>query len=47
MLNTIVYNWTGGLYTSGFHLDTALDSIIPFAPAWAIFYLYLFYPFRR
>lgn len=44
VLNTIVYNWTGGLYTSGFHLVTPLDSIIPFAPAWAIFYLYLFYP---
>jgi membrane-associated phospholipid phosphatase len=44
VLNTIVYNWTGALYTHGFHLNTALDNLIPFAPAWAIFYLYLFYP---
>ncbi len=44
LLNTIVYNWTGSLYATGFHLDTPLDRIIPFAPAWAIFYLYLFYP---
>jgi membrane-associated phospholipid phosphatase len=43
-LNTIVYDWTGALYTQGFHLNTALDNLIPFAPAWAIFYLYLFYP---
>jgi membrane-associated phospholipid phosphatase len=44
LLNTIVYNWTGSLYAQGFHLNTALDNLIPFAPAWAIFYLYLFYP---
>lgn len=44
ILNTVVYDWTGGLYTQGFHLTTALDNLIPFAPAWAIFYLYLFYP---
>jgi membrane-associated phospholipid phosphatase len=44
VLNTIVYNWTGALYTQGFHLNTALDNLIPFAPEWAIFYLYLFYP---
>jgi membrane-associated phospholipid phosphatase len=44
LLNTVVYNWTGGLYSQGFHLNTALDNAIPFAPAWAIFYLYLFYP---
>ena len=42
-LNTVVYNWTGGLYSSGFHLNTALDNAIPFSPIWAIFYLYLFY----
>ncbi|MFI5368934.1 MAG: phosphatase PAP2 family protein [Spirochaetia bacterium] len=44
LLNTIVYDWTGALYTRGFHLNTALDNLIPFAPEWAIFYLYLFYP---
>ncbi|MGA2977616.1 MAG: phosphatase PAP2 family protein [Spirochaetia bacterium] len=44
VLNTVVYNWTGSLYATGFHLNTALDNIIPFAPEWAIFYLYLFYP---
>jgi membrane-associated phospholipid phosphatase len=44
VLNTILYDWTGSLYTQGFHLNTALDNIIPFAPAWVIFYLYLFYP---
>jgi membrane-associated phospholipid phosphatase len=44
LLNTVVYNWTGALYAHGFHLNTPLDDIIPFAPAWAIFYLYLFYP---
>jgi membrane-associated phospholipid phosphatase len=43
-LNTIVYNWTGGLYENGFHLDTALDDLIPFVPEWAIIYLYVFYP---
>jgi membrane-associated phospholipid phosphatase len=43
-LNTIVYDWTGALYTQGFHLNTALDNLIPFVPEWAIFYLYLFYP---
>jgi membrane-associated phospholipid phosphatase len=44
LLNTVVYNWTGSLYGSGFHLNTALDNLIPFVPEWAIFYLYLFYP---
>jgi membrane-associated phospholipid phosphatase len=44
LLNNIVYDWTGSLYTQGFHLNTVLDNAIPFAPAWAIFYLYLFYP---
>src|SRR5208283_6115978 len=44
LLNTILYDWTGSLYTHGFHLNTALDNLIPFAPEWAIFYLYLFYP---
>ncbi|MGO9308799.1 MAG: phosphatase PAP2 family protein [Spirochaetia bacterium] len=44
LLNTIAYNWTGSLYARGFHLNTALDSAIPFVPEWAIFYLYLFYP---
>jgi membrane-associated phospholipid phosphatase len=43
LLNTAVYNWTGSLYATGFHLNTALDDIIPFRPEWAIFYLYLFY----
>jgi membrane-associated phospholipid phosphatase len=44
LLNTIVYDWTGSLYTSGFHLNTALDNLVPFVPEWAVFYLYLFYP---
>lgn len=44
LLNNVVYDWTGTLYSRGFHLNTALDDRIPFAPAWAIFYLYLFYP---
>jgi membrane-associated phospholipid phosphatase len=44
ILNTIVYDWTGALYTQGFHLNTRLDNLIPFAPVWAIFYLYIFYP---
>ena len=43
-LNGVVYDWTGGLYKAGFHLNTALDNLIPFVPEWAIFYLYLFYP---
>jgi membrane-associated phospholipid phosphatase len=44
LLNTIVYDWTGSLYAQGYHLNTALDNLIPFVPEWAIFYLYLFYP---
>jgi membrane-associated phospholipid phosphatase len=44
LLNTVVYDWTGSLYSRGFHLNTALDNLIPFVPEWAIFYLYLFYP---
>ncbi len=45
LLNTIVYNWTGGLYAEGFHLNTAMDNAIPFVPEWAIIYIYVFYPF--
>ncbi len=44
VLNTVVYDWTGGIYSAGFHLATPLDNAIPFVPEWAIFYLYLFYP---
>lgn len=44
VLNGWVYDWTGALYKTGFHLNTPLDNIIPFVPEWAIFYLYLFYP---
>ncbi len=44
VLNTVVYDWTGGIYTTGFHLATTLDNAIPFVPEWAVFYLYLFYP---
>jgi membrane-associated phospholipid phosphatase len=44
LLNTVVYDWTGSLYSRGFHLATALDNAIPFVPEWALFYLYLFYP---
>ncbi len=44
VLNNLVYDWTGALYSRGFHLNTPLDNAIPFAPAWAVFYLYLFYP---
>jgi membrane-associated phospholipid phosphatase len=43
LLNNIVYDWTGALYVKGFHLNTALDNVIPFRPEWAIFYLYIFY----
>jgi len=44
VLNTVVYDWTGGIYSAGFHLATPLDNAIPFVPEWAVFYLYLFYP---
>jgi membrane-associated phospholipid phosphatase len=44
LLNNVIYDWTGGLYAAGFHLNTALDNLIPFVPEWAVFYLYLFYP---
>jgi membrane-associated phospholipid phosphatase len=44
LLNTVVYDWTGNLYSTGFHLATALDNAILFVPEWAVFYLYLFYP---
>ena len=44
VLNTIVYDWTGRLYAHGFHLNTALDNLIPFVPEWSILYLYIFYP---
>ncbi len=43
LLNNLAYDWVGTLYPKGFHLNTALDDIIPFRPEWAIFYLYLFY----
>jgi membrane-associated phospholipid phosphatase len=43
VLNNLVYDWVGALYARGFHLNTALDNIIPFRPEWAVFYLYLFY----
>jgi membrane-associated phospholipid phosphatase len=43
VLNNVAYDWVGALYSKGFHLNTALDDIIPFRPEWAIFYLYLFY----
>ncbi len=43
VLNGVVYDWTGSLYPSGFHLNTALDNIIPFRPEWAIVYLYIFF----
>jgi membrane-associated phospholipid phosphatase len=43
VLNNIAYDWVGALYSKGFHLNTALDDIIPFKPEWAVFYLYLFY----
>lgn len=44
LLNGVVYDWTGNLYAAGFHLNTALDNLVPFVPEWAIFYLFLFYP---
>ena len=50
ILNTIIYDWTGTLYTApqqGFNLSTwffGLDNLIPFEPEWAIVYLYLFFP---
>jgi len=43
LLNTVIYDWTGTMYASGFHLNTALDDLIPYRPEWAIFYLYLFF----
>jgi membrane-associated phospholipid phosphatase len=48
LLNTILYNWTGGLYPegTGFRLDGlfgGLDNLIPFVPQMAVFYVYLFY----
>lgn len=48
ILNTIAYDWTGGLYPegSGFHLDGwfgGLDDAIPFVPEMAIFYVFIFY----
>ena len=47
LLNTFAYDWTGHLYPagSGFHLDTALDGMVPFVPEMVLFYVYLFYPF--
>ncbi len=46
LLNTVAYDWTGQLYPagSGFHLDTAVDTMIPFVPEMVIFYIYMFYP---
>ncbi len=46
LLNNVAYDWTGQLYPegSGFHLDTALDRMVPFVPQTVIFYVYLFYP---
>ena len=46
LLNTVAYDWTGQLYPvgSGFHLDTALDRMVPFVPEMVLFYVYLFYP---
>jgi len=46
LLNNFAYDWTGQLYPagSGFRLETALDTAIPFIPEMVIFYVYLFYP---
>ena len=30
VLNGWVYDWTGALYKTGFHLNTALDNLVPF-----------------
>ena len=43
VLNTIIYDWTGTMYASGFHLNTALDNLIPYRPEWSIFYLDIFF----
>ncbi len=46
LLNTYVYDWTGQLYPagSGFRLQTALDTAVPFVPEMVVFYVYIFYP---
>lgn len=46
ILNNVAYDWTGKLYLagSGFRLQTALDTAVPFVPEMVVFYVYLFYP---
>jgi membrane-associated phospholipid phosphatase len=43
VLNNVVYDWTGAIYSRSSHLNTTLDDMIPFRPEWAVFYLYLFF----
>jgi membrane-associated phospholipid phosphatase len=50
LLNTLLYNWTGALYSegTGFRLDWVfggLDNLIPFVPEMALVYVHLFYAF--
>jgi membrane-associated phospholipid phosphatase len=50
LLNTLLYNWTGALYSegTGFRLDWVfggLDNHIPFVPEMAVVYVHLFYSF--
>ncbi len=45
VLNTLLYDWTGTIYSAGmgYRLDFALDHLIPFVPEMDLFYKYLFY----
>jgi len=50
LLNTLAYDWTGSLYPerTGFRLDWVfggLDNSIPFIPAAAVVYVFIFYAF--
>ena len=47
LLFTVLYGWIGHLYPegTGYHLDTALDNLIPFLPVTVIIYVFLFYSF--
>jgi len=49
LLNTVGYDWTGGIYVpgTGYRLDFltgGLEDRIPFVPQMVVFYVYLFYP---
>jgi membrane-associated phospholipid phosphatase len=46
-LFTFAYGWVASLHSevSAYHLDTALDNLIPFLPITVIIYVFLFYSF--